>query len=62
MIKSNFKIGERVIVIRNIPTVDGMLREGEKVKIDEVGFPDKDLRVKDDLGKIWYVNYSDIER
>ena len=49
-----------VKVIRNIPTVDGMLHEGEVVKVDDIGFPDKDMRVKDSLGKIWYINFCDV--
>ena len=54
------KIGQKVTISKNIPSVDGMLYKDTKVKIDEIGFPDKDIRVKDDLGKIWYVNLSDI--
>jgi hypothetical protein len=54
------KKGQKVIIQQNIPSVDGMLYKDTEVTIDEVAFPDKDLRVKDDLGKIWYVNLSDI--
>ena len=54
------KKGQKVVIVHDIPTVMGMLHKDTKVKIDEVGFPDKDIRIKDDLGKIWYVNLSDI--
>ena len=53
-------IGDKVRIVKNIPSVDGMLYADTKVKIDEVGFPDRDIRVKDDVGKLWYVNLSDI--
>ena len=56
----NYKIGDKLKVIRDIPTVDGMLHEGEIVKVDEVTFLDKDMRVKDSLGKIWYINFCDV--
>ncbi len=54
------KVGQKVRVERDIPSIDGMLHENTLVTIDEVGFPDKDMRVKDDLGKIWYINFSDV--
>jgi len=31
------------------------------VKVDQVGFPDKDLRVTDPVGKIWYIDEIDVE-
>ena len=54
------KVGDKVVVLRNIPTVDGTLYQGEKCKIDAMGFPDKDLRINDSLGRIWYVNNEDV--
>jgi hypothetical protein len=54
------KKGQKATISKNIPSVDGMLYKDTKVTIDEIGFPDKDLRVKDDLGKIWYINLSDV--
>ena len=54
------KIGQKAVINKNIPSVDGMLYRDTKVTIDEIGFPDKDIRVKDDMGKIWYINLSDI--
>lgn len=56
----NYKTGTKVKVTNNIPTVNGMLHAGEIVKVDDIGFPDKDMRVKDALGKIWYINFCDV--
>ena len=36
------------------------IKPGEVVKVDDIGFPDKDMRVKDSLGKIWYINFCDV--
>ena len=54
------KKGQKAVIGRNIPSVDGMLYADTVVTIDAVGFPDKDIRVKDNLGKIWYINLSDV--
>ena len=54
------KKGQKVIINRDISSVDGMLYKESIVIIDEVCFPDKDFRVKDNVGKIWYINLSDI--
>ena len=51
------KIGDKVKVNKDIPSINGMLREGTMVKIDHIS--DK-LRVKDDLGKIWHLSEGDI--
>ena len=59
MIKT-IKMGQKAIMLNDIPSVDGMLYRDAKVTIDAVGFPDRDIRVKDDVGKLWYVNLSDI--
>jgi|APSaa5957512576_1039674.scaffolds.fasta_scaffold228705_2 hypothetical protein len=57
---NSIKTGQQVKTERDIPSVNGMLYENTIVTVDEIGFPDKNLRVKDKLGKIWYVNFSDI--
>ena len=59
MVKS--KKGDKVRIIHNIYTVDGLLEEGIIVKVDEVGFPDKELRVTDPVGKIWYIDEIDVQ-
>ena len=62
MAYSGLAIGDKVKIVANIYTVDGTLYKDSIVKIDQIGFPDKDLRVIDNVGKIWYVNYYDITK
>ena len=58
-----FSVGDKAKITENIYTVDGTLYKGSIVKIDEVGpFPDKDVRVIDDVGKIWYLDYIDLAK
>ena len=55
------KIGNKVKVNKDIPSINGMLREGTMVRIDHISSKsNNNLRVKDDLGKIWYLNKEDI--
>ena len=55
------KIGNKVKVNKDIPSINGMLREGTMVRIDYISSKsNNNLRVKDDLGKIWYLNKEDI--
>ena len=60
------KIGDKMKVNKDIPSIDGMLREGTVVKIDQIydlhksAISNNNLRVTDDLGKIWWVNLTDI--
>ena len=60
---SNYREGQKVKITENIYTVDGTLYKGSIVKINEMGpFPDKDVRIVDDVGKIWYLDFMDIEK
>ena len=55
------KIGNKVKVNKDIPSINGMLREGTVVRIDHISSKsDNNLRVTDELGKIWYLNKEDI--
>ena len=55
------KVGDKVKVSKNIPSINGMLREGTVVKIDHITFKSiNNIRVTDDLGKIWYLSEEDI--
>lgn len=60
MIDGRFKIGQKLKIKNDIPSVNGMLYKDTVVTIDEIGFPDKDFRVKDNLGNIWYIDTSDV--
>jgi hypothetical protein len=51
-------IGDKVRVVRDVPSVDGMLYKDRIVKIDEI--KDNKLRVKCSLGKLWWVEPSHV--
>ena len=52
------RVGDKVKIINNIPTSDGMLYENSIVKVNEI--IDTKMRVTDSIGKIWFVNPSDV--
>ena len=58
---SNIRKGQKGTIKNTKTTINGTLYKNEIVKIDEVGFPDNDIRVIDSTGKIWYMNYSEIQ-
>ena len=62
MIQQDFKIGDKVKITENIYSVEGTLYKGSVVEIEEMGFPDKDLRVSDNVGRILYLNFYFIEK
>ena len=51
------KIGSIVEIICDTPTVDGVLYEGSLVEVLSMG---ESLRVKDNLGKIWYIDSKNV--
>ena len=56
------KIGDKVKIIKDIPSINGMLREGTIVKIDHITSKSiNNIRVTDNLGKIWYLSEEDIK-
>jgi len=52
------KVGQKVKIVKNIPSVDGMLYEDTIVKISEYDENKETIRVTDGLGKIWWVEPS----
>ena len=58
------KIGDKVKILKDIPSVNGMLYVGTIVKIDQITegktLMRGSIRVIDSLGKIWWVNEEDI--
>ena len=50
------EIGQRVKIIKNIPSVDGMLYKNTIVKISEYDETKETIRVTDSLGKIWWID------
>ena len=51
------KIGSIVEIISDTPTVDGVLYKGSLVEVLSIG---ESLRVKDNLGKIWYIDSKNV--
>ena len=54
------KVGERVRVEVDIPSPEGMLYKHSIVKLDEFNFDTKKVRVTDNLGKVWWVEPSQV--
>ena len=58
------KINDKVKIIKDIPSVNGMLHSGTIVKIDQITegktLMRGAIRVVDTLGKIWWVNREDL--
>ena len=52
------KVGQKVKILKNIPSVDGMLYENTIVKISEYDGTKETIRVTDGLGKIWWIEPS----
>ena len=53
-------IGQRVRIEVDIPSPDGMLYKHSIVKLDELNFNTKKIRVTDSLGKVWWVEPSQV--
>ena len=60
------KVGDKVKVNKDIPSINGMLHKDTIVKIDEITegktLMHGVIRVVDNLGKIWWVNSIDISK
>ena len=55
------KVGDKVKVNKDIPSVNGMLHKGTVVRIDHITSKlNNNIRVTDTLGKIWYLSEEDI--
>jgi hypothetical protein len=58
------KIGDKVKVNKDIPSINGMLHKGTVVRIDEISLPlsvvGGNIRAVDNLGKIWFLKEGDI--
>ena len=60
MVSDKYKVGQKVKVTRSISTVQGTLYKDEICKIMGITYPDKDICIKDNVGKQWYVDFCDI--
>ena len=54
------KVGERVRIEVDIPSENGMLYRDQIVKLDEWNDTTKKIRVTDSLGKVWWVEPSQV--
>ena len=55
------KVGDKVKVNKDIPSINGMLHKDTVVKIDHItSKSNNNIRVTDNLGKIWYLSKEDL--
>ena len=54
------ELGQRVRVQEDIPSENGMLYKDSIVKLDEFNDKTKKIRVTDNLGKVWWVEPSQV--
>ena len=53
-------VGQRVRIEVDIPSENGMLYKDSIVKLDDVNEDTRKLRVTDSLGKVWWVEPSQV--
>ena len=53
-------IGQRVRIEADIPSENGMLYKDSIVKLDEFNTDTQKIRVTDNLGKVWWVEPSQV--
>ena len=56
----SLKVGKRVRIEENIPSENGMLYKDSIVKLDEFNIKTKKIRVTDNLGKVWWVEPTQV--
>ena len=56
----NLRVGERVCVQVDIPSENGMLYKNSIVKLDEWNDVTKKIRVTDNLGKVWWIEPTQV--
>ena len=54
------KVGNRVRIEVDIPSPEGMLYKNSIVKLDEFNDSTKKIRVTDNLGKVWWIEPSEV--
>ena len=54
------KLGQRVRVETDIPSENGMLYKHSIVKLDEFNDSTKKIRVTDNLGKVWWIEPTQV--
>ena len=56
----SLKVGKRVRIEEDIPSENGMLYKDSIVKLDEFNGITKKIRVTDNLGKVWWVEPTQV--
>ena len=56
----SMEIGKRVCVQVDIPSAEGMLYKNTIVKLDEFNGSTKKIRVTDNMGKVWWIEPSQV--
>ena len=54
------EVGKRVRVEMDIPSENGMLYKHSIVKLDEFNDSTKKIRVTDNLGKVWWIEPTQV--
>ena len=54
------KVGKKVCVQFDIPSENGMLYKNSIVKLDEFNDTTKKIRVTDNLGKVWWIEPTQV--
>ena len=54
------EVGIRVRIEEDIPSINGMLYKDSLVKIDEWNIKTKKIRVTDSLGKVWWIEPTQV--
>ena len=54
------EVGDKVRTVKDIPSENGMLYKDMVVKVDEWNDTTKMIRVTDSLGKVWWVEPSQV--
>tara|TARA_R100001082_G_C4285928_1_gene126007 strand:+ start:414 stop:623 length:210 start_codon:yes stop_codon:yes gene_type:complete len=54
------EVGKRVKVQNDIPSPNGMLYKNSIVKLDEWNKNENKIRVTDNLGKVWWIEPSQV--
>ena len=54
------KVGNRVRIEVDIPSPEGMLYKNSIVKLDEWNETTKKIRVKDSVGKVWWIEPTQV--
>ena len=57
----DMKQGDKMKVIKTVTTVEGTLYKGEIVKFQEAVNTNGDYRVKDSMGRIWFIKKENLE-